>query len=153
MDDNAAVTKLLEEVGPLLDPAAISYAPDDQSWTVSIDAETLILLAFDEGGGALEFVTPLGAVPDASAERAHEILLRFSYLWRETGGLYAALDDNGDAALLYRRPLAGLDGTQLNNLLGNLAQQRAVWADVLRTPPEDIESVVPDVPPFGGIRV
>jgi len=151
VDDIEATTKLLEEVGPLLDPLVIGFDPEDGSWTVTVDEETAIAIALDPASGMLVFILELGAVDDAVAERAHEILLRFSYLWRDTGGLQAALDDEGRPVLIYRRPLAGLDATRLRALLANLAEQRAPWRAVIAESPaveRPSEEVVP-----GFIRV
>jgi len=95
VDSIEVTTNLLQEVGPLLDPLAISFDPEDGSWTVAIDEDTVIGIALDEASGMLVFLLELGTVEDVAAERAHEILLRFSYLWRDTGGIQAALDPAG----------------------------------------------------------
>lgn len=151
MDDIAATTELLKEVGPLLEPLAIGFDPEDGSWTVAVDEETSIAIALDQPSGMLVFILELGAIDDAAAERAHEILLRFSYLWRDTGGLQAALDDEGRPVLIYRRSLAGLDAPRLRALLANLAEQRALWGEVIAEGPVPETSMEQGVPGF--IRV
>ena len=151
MDNIEATTKLLQEVGPLLEPLAITFDPEDGSWNVAVDEDTVIGIALDEASGMLVFVLELGPVEDAAAERAHEILLRFSFLWRDTGGIQAALDDEGTPVLIYRRPLAGLDTPRLRALLANLAAQREPWMTVISTAPQSETHVEEGVPGF--IRV
>jgi len=151
VDSIEVTTRLLQDVGPLLDPLAISFDPEDGSWNVAVDEDTLIGIAFDDASASLVFLLELGMVDDAAAERAHEILLRFSYLWRDTGGIQAALDDEGTPVLIYRRPLAGLDAPKMTTLLRNLAAQREPWMTVISTPPQADEPAEEGVPGF--IRV
>jgi len=151
VDSIEVTTNLLQEVGPLLDPLAISFDPEDGSWTVAIDEDRVMGIALDEASGMRVFLLGLGTVEEVAAERAHEILLRFSYLWRDTGGIQAALDDEGTPVLIYRRPLAGLDAPKLNSLLANLAAQRGPWMTVITQAPASEEHVEEGVPGF--IRV
>lgn len=155
MSDQATAEKLFQELGPLLDPAAIVHDADAVQWAVLIDETTRIDVGYDADANQLVFALDLGQVPDQSFERVYELLLRFSFVWRETGGLHGALDPEGHAVLMYKHTVLELDIQRLHALLVNLATHRRLWADLIARSeeaefdPEHIEAPVP----FGGIRV
>ena len=155
MNDKTIAEKLFQELGPLLDPAAIVYDETEPLWAVVIDETTRIDVAYDDDAGQFVFALDLGEVPDQSAERVHALLLRFSGVWRETGGLHTALDGEGRALLMYRHPVQGLDVQRLQTLMGNLAVHRRMWADLIAS--SETEELDPDTAesavPFTGIRV
>ena len=155
MSDYGSAIELMGDLGPLLDPDAIIFYPDQGMWSVVVDTETRVDLGYDDAARVLVFTLDLGPIPEAAAADVHKMLLRFGYLWRETGGIHAALDGEGHAALMYKRPLAGLDVQSLRSLIGNLAIQRRLWADLINAPPKDdeIESAIGVRGPLGGIRV
>ena len=155
MTDKTVAERLFEELGPLLDPAAIVYDKAQLQWTVAIDEDTRIDVGYDEGDNDLIFALDLGEIPDESTERVHDLLLRFSFVWRETGGLYAALDAEGRAFLMYRHTLQQLDVQQLQTLMGNLETNRRTWAEfIVGSGMEDPDLDPSDGPSsFAGVRV
>ncbi len=155
MSDKATAEKLFQELGPLLDPAAIVYDDAAAQWAVVIDDRTRIDVGFDETAGQFVFALDLGQVPDRSADTVHELLLRFSFLWRETGGLTAALDAEGRAVLMYRHAVQDLELQRLHTLLQNLVHHRRIWADLIaRSETEAIDAAAAESPaPFGAIKV
>ena len=155
VSDAAMAERLFEELGPLLDPAAIVYDETQSQWTVAIDEDTRIDVGYYEADDELIFALDLGEIPDESVERVHELLLRFSFVWRETGGLHAGLDGEGRPFLMYKHTLQQLDVQQLQTLMSNLAAHREMWAELIgRSATEDPD---PDggesPPPFTGVRV
>jgi len=155
MSDKATAENLFRDLGPLLDPAAIVYDEAESRWAVVIDQTTRIDVGYGDGAEQLVFALDLGPVPDQTADQVHELLLRFSYVWRETGGLYGALDAEGRATLMYTCAVQGLDVQRLQTLLRNLLDHRRLWADLIaRSETDAIAGAAIDGPaPFGAIKV
>ncbi|MCG8691414.1 MAG: type III secretion system chaperone [Minwuiales bacterium] len=155
MSEESTTETLFRELGPLFDPAAVLHDEAQSTWAVVIDDETRIDVAHDAEDEQLVFTLDLGTVPEEAASRVHELLLRFSFVWQDTGGLHGALDAEGSAVLMYKHPVAGLDVRRLYALLGNLAQYRELWADLIdRAEADDIDAG-DGAPPFSvdGLRV
>lgn len=154
--DMATAERLFDELGPILDPIAVAHDADQALWSLLIDEDVSIDVAFDEQDGELVFALDLGEVAEETAADVYELLLRFSFVWRETGGLYAALDGEGHAVLMYRRSLQGLDVQRLQAMLSNLHDYRNLWSALIADihADDDGEAVEPEplVPP-GGLRV
>ena len=155
MSGKARVERLFLELGPLLEPLAIAYDEDEAHWAVVIDETSQIDVVYDEGTECFVFALDLGAVPEEAAEPVHELLLRFSFVWRQTGGLHAALDGDGRAVLMYKHAVQGLDVQALQALLGNLHTHRQHWANLIADAGNDgVSSEAPETAaPFGSIRV
>ena len=104
------------------------------------------------------FLLDLGPIPAERQHKVYELLLRFSYLWRDSGGLHMAMNDAGNAVLMFKYPLLGLNVTRLHTLLGNLLNHARRWRELIQHPPQTDEDeterpTAVDLPPFGGIRV
>lgn len=150
------LSALMEELGPAFGPAVVVHDPSEPLWTVAFDDGACVTLALDTAMRAETVVLglPLGAPPEAAAGRAHELLLRFNHLWRETGGAYASVDEAGEAFLLFRHPLDGLDVRGLHGLIAALVRNRALWAAMLeRVAPDDPLDAAAFAAQAGGIRV
>lgn len=148
-----AISTLLEEAGALLEPAVIAFDPEDGTWTVGFENGGAIAIVCAKALDELVFIVPLGSVPPEAAAQVYEWLLRASYLWQETGGVQAAIDDRGDAVLIYRRARSGLDAGRLAGLLANLHAQRDAWQAIIRAPEGTRSTMSPPGAPPGGIRV
>lgn len=123
--------KLFEELGPLLEPLAIAYDEEEAHWAVLIDEDQQIDVVYDEQVERFVFAIDLGPVPEEAAETVHELLLRFSFVWRRTGGVHTALDDEGHAILMYKHAVQGLDVQTLQGLLGGLHAHSEYWRDLI----------------------
>ena len=153
MSDKAIAEKLFQELGPLLDPEAIVYDETEPQWAVVVDENTQIAVGYDEEDGQFVFALDLGDVPDQSAERVHELLLRFSYVWRGTGGLYTALDPEGRAILMYKHAVQGLDVQTLQALLDGLYTHSQYWAELIADVGDgDVTEGPENIAPFRIIR-
>ena len=155
MGEKTTAEALFQELGPLLDPVAIIYDEKEPQWVVVIDENTRIDVGYDEGSDQFVFALDLGEVPERNTDRVYELLLRFSFLWRDTGGLHAALDGKSRALLIYRHTVQGLDVQRLQTLMGNLAAHCRTWADIIAnsdTPDFDPDAVEASVP-LTGLRV
>jgi Tir chaperone protein (CesT) family len=146
------ISELLAELGRTYALEDVLFHEGEASWTIGFDAETRIGVAMDEAPEVLSFAVPLVPPPAARAAAVHRLLLRFSYLWRETGGLVAALDARGGPVMMFRCALAQLDPTALYGLLQGLAAQRRAWAVLVTSDAEEFEAKK-DLMPLGGIRV
>ena len=143
----------MTELGPVLEPDAIIFEPSSAQWSIALSGGTRVDAAYDAASETLVFALRLGAPPTEARERVYELLLRFSFLWRDTGGLYTALDGDGTAILMQRQSLEGLDATALGEILRRLVVNRAIWADfVARAQPSEPESAAISVP-FPGVQV
>lgn len=153
MDDYDDAIEIMGELGDLLEPDAIFFYPDQATWSVIVNNETTVDISYDPVARVLIFILDLGSIPEPVEAEIHKILLRFSYLWRETGGIHGAIDAEGRAALMYKRPLARLDTQSLRSLISNLAIQRGLWADLINAPPKQRKTDAPIGTgfPFGGI--
>jgi hypothetical protein len=148
MENDTTVNTLFAELGPLFDPAAILHDEETATWAVLLDEDTHIDISYDEESEQLVFALGLGPIPPEIADQIYELLLRFSFIWQENGGLHAGLDADGEAHLMFKYPLAGLDAQRLNNLLENLGQYCRIWADLIdRTEAGEIDPNE-DLPPF-----
>ena len=154
MDEKTIAERLFQELGPVLEPASIIYDAEAAQWAVVLEDGVQIDVGHDAESGLLVFALGLGGVPDSSAEQVHEMLLRFSFVWRETGGLHAALDADGKGVLMFKHPLEDLDLQRLQSLIQNLAAHRSLWAELIAN--SEKEGSAPDIEnsaPFGGVRV
>ena len=128
------------------------HDPADESWTADLAPDARVTAALDTRTGLVTFAIALPRPDPGAAADLHEHLLRFAYLWRETGGLTAALDDTGAPVLMFRCAAAGLDAPALAGVLAALAAQRRAWAALIR----NRTAGTPDprlAMPLGGIRV
>lgn len=145
---------MIEELGPLLGAEAVAAFPEERTWSVMLPSGARFDVALDDDDEIMVFALDIGAVPKPAAARVHDMLLRLSFLWRESGGVAAALDDTGAAALLLRRRLAALDPTAIARLMKQLADYADRWAEILEeaeTWPDEQDPPAP--PPFVGVRV
>lgn len=153
MSNMAHVERLFEELGPLLEPLAVAYDQEEAHWAVVIDETNQIDIVYDEDTECFVFALDLGAVPDETAESVHELLLRFSFVWRQTGGLHAALDGEGHAVLMYKHAVQGLDVQTLQALLDSLHTHSQYWAELIADVGDgDVAEGPENTAPFGIIR-
>lgn len=154
MSSAETAERLLEELGPILDPEAILKLAEPGLWSVVVRDDIQIDVSFEEADETFLFKAPLGGVPQDRAKGVYEMLLRFSFLVRETGGLHAALDGDGEAVLIYRHPASDLEVSRLALLLNNLADSVAAWSDAIAgAGQDDHDRSPPAIDPAAGIRV
>ena len=154
MSNKAHAERLFNELGPLLEPLIITYDADEAHWVVVIDETNRIDIVYDEANERFVFALDLGDVPDEAAGTVHELLLRFSFVWDQTGGLHAALDDEGRAVLMYKHPARDLDVQTLQALLRGLHTHGQYWAGLIADAAgdDDLSEALEDVEPVGVIR-
>ncbi len=155
MADGASAERLMQELGPVLNPEAIlKIGEAGYCWSVVVRDDVRIDVSFEEINETFVFLAMLGAVPEDAAKDVYELLLRFSFLVRENGGLHAALDAEGEAVLAYRCPAGDLDVSRLAALLGNLATYVEAWSKTIDgTSPGDASHRLMAMDPAAGIRV
>ena len=154
VDETERINGILGELGALFDPAAIIHDPDEDTWSIAMDAEATISLALDSGESRLQIAVPVGAAPKGGAQQVYEAMLRFNFLWRDQGGMYVSLDADGRAYLMFREPLSDLDARRLNGLLQGLVDKAADWRDLFETDPISADSGGEGgVGPSGPLRV
>ena len=148
--DNA--NKLFAEVGSYPPVLSVFFNESDLSWVFRLEGKVDATAALDPRTGLVTFEMGLGRPIDASADRVNRLLLQFSYLWRETGGFFAALDASQTPTMLFRCGLNSLEPGNAVGLLQGLLRQRAAWSEIITsdaTGPDDAGIAMPT----GGIRV
>ncbi len=154
MTENDHITDILAEMGKHFDALAITSDPEDGVWVVARGEDRFVSIALDHDEQALHLSISLGPVSDAAKARVLEHMLKFNFLWRQTGGMYLSMDANSDAHLMLREPLGGVDAIRINALLGGLEAKASAWKTALAEADRD-DSFPENSPsaPFGGIRV
>lgn len=152
MSEIENANKLFAEIGSHAPVTSVVFNEKAISWIFRLEGDIDVTAAFEDTTGLISFAMPLGPVPGANAAEVHRLLLRFSFLWRETGGLFAALDETEAPVMLYRCSLANLDTGVLAALLNGLMRQRDAWSQIIAQDDAPVESIASFMPQ-GGIRV
>ncbi len=150
----AHIASLLVEAARLADLGAVVQHGEAGQWDLAFDDERLVEATLLADSGLLVLETDLGIPATRDAAALYRLLLEYSYLWRETGGLHIALaPPESRAFLTYGVPAEGTDATLLAHVLGNFHAAATAWAQRLAQPdPQDSDLVAPAMFP-GAIRV
>ncbi|NJN47762.1 MAG: type III secretion system chaperone [Candidatus Competibacteraceae bacterium] len=153
------VKTLIEDVAPLLDPERVVYREDQATWLFGFDETTIVAVIHDADQHRLVLQLELGSVPFDRQHSVYDLLLRYNFMWRESGGARMALDDEANVTFLFECPLFDLDAAQLQTIIGNFVHQGVQWFQLIQessasetaatAPPQD----APQPPHWNGIRV
>jgi len=127
-----AVQGIMMRVGTTLDLQQVTEFAEDGAWSLIFDATTTIDAEYDEARQRVIFTGDIGAVPAQARERALELLLQYSYLWPEHGGVRAALDGpSGHAVLMVDLAAQDIELTRFCDALSNFRAVVDGWRNVL----------------------
>ncbi len=98
----------------------------DAEWAVIWADEVAVSLEADEDGRRLMLSANLGTPPDDRRAAVLETLMTYNLLWRDHGGVTAALGD-GELFLLFGLPTDDLTTADLAATLANFAEKSRVW--------------------------
>lgn len=143
--------KLFAQIGALAPVTAVVFNEKELSWIIQMGEDTEVLAAYDTRSGQVIFSTALGKPDSRNADRVNQLLLKFSYLWRDTGGFFGAIDERDAPVMMFRCALAGLQPNTLAGLLDALMQQRTAWSQLIARDEQEIDTRA--FMPVGGIRV
>ena len=135
------IEKLLAEVGELLDLKQITAEREEPSWVLVTRAEDVIHVDFEQETSRLYLSTSIGKA------RPHDygLLLIYSGLWKETLGLYCALEGaEGDAILVFVRVASYLQPPRFAAIVEDFVSRAAIWREYLARPADS--AVEPPLP-------
>lgn len=142
MSNRDRVSALFEAIGPL-DPqiaGVVGAGPD--RWVVGYE-DASVVAEYDAERDCIVLSGDLGIPPEERKHDVHELLLRYNLLRRDTGGLAAALDADGEAQLLADVTADGIDERGLAAMLGNLCAKVRVWRGIVMTGLAPVEAETP----------
>jgi hypothetical protein len=142
MDDKAFVRLTMQEVGPRDDRILQVLQTGDESWAVRFE-EVDVLIELDPETRRLMFSCELGLVPEERREEVYQLLLTYSLLWRETGGLRMALDADNQAIQLVDLHCSSLTTELLAIVLHNLEERTLLWREFIAGGAGDHSQAVP----------
>jgi hypothetical protein len=134
------IEKLLAEVGDLLDLPQITASGEEPSWVLVTKEEDVVHVDFEQETSRLYLSTSIGK----ARPEDYGLLLTYSSLWKETLGLYCALEGTeGDAILVFVRVASYLHPPRFAAIIEDVVSRAAIWRAYLsRTGDSAVE------PPF-----
>jgi hypothetical protein len=136
------IEKLLAEVGDLLDLQQITAAGEEPSWLLVTRQEDVIHVDFEQETSRLYLSTSIGK----ARPEDYGLLLTYSSLWKETLGLYCALEGaEGDAMLVFVRVASYLHPPRFAAIIEDVVSRAAIWRQYLaRTGESAVEPPLPE---------
>ncbi len=146
---SAQFTALMRDLGAM---AGLGDLKPGEAMECVLGVDNFIVTLACQDEEQLLLYAGVGSLPARGREKFLLRLLRGNYFFAETGGATLAADPaTGDIQLLYRRPLAGLDGAGLARLLEGYLERLEYWSGICSSNSEAIEPAAFALP-FGGIR-
>jgi len=135
------IEKLLAEVGDLLDLKQITAAGEEPSWVLVTKDDDIILVDFEQETSRLYLSTSIGK----PRPEDYGLLMTYGSLWKETLGLYCALEGvEGDAVLVFVRVASYLHPPRFAAILEDVLSRAAIWREYLaRTGDSAVEPPLP----------
>ena len=122
----------MADVGPLVEDIELIQQLGDNRWLVIFDEESAIEIEFDEVANKLTFSAVLAAVEEGNETDIYQLLLRYNYLWRETGGIRMALDGTNDqVVMLFDLFQPEVAKATLATVIGNLQDAALMWRQAI----------------------
>lgn len=126
------VEQLLQELGPLLEVAAIDRGEQEHSWIVYYDEDTAIDVFVAADQNKLTLAAEIGK---PSAERqayTYASMLQYNTLFQETGGVrIALLGADEPLLLLFDLFLHGLELPTICTATTNFYRQVLTWREIM----------------------
>jgi len=135
------IERLLAEVGDLLDLRQITAAGEEPSWVLVTKDEDIIHVDFEQETSRLYLSTSIGK----ARPEDYGLLLTYGSLWKETLGLYCALEGvEGDAVLVFVRVASYLHPPRFAAIIEDVLSRAAIWREYLARTGES--AVAPPLP-------
>lgn len=152
MSEIENANKLFSEISSDAPVKSVVFNEKDVSWVFRLEGDGEVTAAYEARSGLITFAAKLGEAAGSNASKIHRMLLQFSFLWRETGGFYAALDERETPMMMFSCNLSSLEPGTLGGLLNGFNRQQAAWSEIISrddTSVGDFGAFMPS----GGIRV
>lgn len=146
------IEALMGELGPASDGIAAVLQSEEDQWAVVVDEATIVTVDYDVDEDKLLLSLDLGTPAEEDRLRVYETLLCYSLLWREHGGVHAALGGPG-GPLVMMFEFGGRDLTLIDlvTVLDNFIEAVLVWRDFVAGAAD--APAMPDGLPAMGVRV
>ena len=145
--------RVMSEIGPMLELAAVVESDEGDGWLLAIDEEDAVLVELDDAQDRIFLSADAGVPPEEARLRLYEMLLVYNRQWPASGGVRMALEEpGGEVVQMLELPAAGLDATRLGQILVSYLEILAGWRAVVSgrpRPEEEADTAVPG----GGIPV
>ena len=100
--------RLMSEIGPLLELAAVIESDDGDGWILAIEEDDSVLVELDEAEGRIFLSAEVGLPDDEARPGLYETLLVYNAQWHASGGVRMALDaPGGEVMQILELPAAG----------------------------------------------
>jgi hypothetical protein len=135
MSKNLDMIKLmLQELGAEMAELEAILPHEEGHWTVQFDDGAAVLMEWLDRPSRLILSAALGKVSAPMQMAVYETMLSYNLLWRETGGVKAALNGpHGELMLLFELHAEQLDVDMLRTVLENFAGLVHVWSTYVKT--------------------
>jgi hypothetical protein len=118
------IEKLLAELGELLDLKQITAAGEEPSCVLLTKEEDVIHVDFEQETSRLYLSISIGK----ARREDYGLLLTYSSLWKETLGLYCALEGaEGEAILVFARVASYLHPPRFAAIIEDVVSRAAIW--------------------------
>ena len=128
--------RLMSEIGPLLELAAVVESDDGDGWILAIEEDDGVLVELDEAEGRIFLSAEAGLPDDEARPGLYETLLVYNAQWHASGGVRMALDaPGGEVMQILELPAAGLDAARLAQVFVAFLEVLAGWRAVVAVGP------------------
>ncbi|MDB5838103.1 MAG: hypothetical protein JWQ23_55 [Herminiimonas sp.] len=125
---------MLQELGGEMAELEAILQHEEAHWAIQFDDGTVVLMEWVDGPSRLILSASLGKVSAPMQMAVYETMLSYNLLWRETGGVKAALNGpEGELMLLFELHAEQLTVNMLKIVLENFAGLVHVWGTYVKT--------------------
>lgn len=125
----ASVQLLMQELGPTTPEIDAIIQSDETSWAIQFSDESIIIIDWADAPPRLVISATLGRPAEESRLAVYRTMLSYNLLWKDTGGVKAALaGPMGDVILLVDLYADQLYEAELRTVLLNFVQLALVWS-------------------------
>ena len=136
----AAISDVLAKSGALAQCESVLAFPTLGSWSVALDEQCELELAYDDRLGLLHVSSDVAPCPDDAKSDLLRSLLEYNEHWLATGGVRFGLDgERGQLTLTASFATAGLEATDMAHRLLQMGQLLNDWRILLSDNPEQAE--------------
>ncbi|MEM7477739.1 MAG: type III secretion system chaperone [Planctomycetota bacterium] len=128
---------LLTELPPLCPQINLITKPSDETWYINFE-DYDVYVHFSELKKTAEFQITIGNTDNHNQTKLLKLFLNYNALWKQTGGVSIALNNDENAVLLFSVPADGLRPGAIANILTSLHRKAEVWRGVIHQ--SDVQS-------------
>ena len=128
-----AIQQIMQALGPSTAEIDAIIQSEETSWAVQLADENVIVIEWADQPPRLVMSATLGRPEEDARLAVYQTLLSYNFLWKDTGGVKAALaGPTGEVVLLVDFHSNPLYEHEVRNLLLDFAQLTTVWMGYVR---------------------